>query len=48
MSDLRTKRVAWHFTADEFFCFIIDILGDGVESSDENRSGEEGLLSLHA
>ena len=48
MSDLRTKMVAWHFTADENVCFIMDILGDGVESSDENRSGKEGMLSLHA
>lgn len=42
MSDLHTKMVAWHLTADEYVCFIMDVLGDGLESSDETRCGEEG------
>ena len=33
---------AWCFTADEVVCFIVDLLGDGVESNEENMFREEG------
>ena len=33
---------AWCFTTDEAVCFIVDALGDGVESDEENMFREEG------
>ena len=33
---------AWCFTTDEVVCFIVDVLGDGVESDEENMFREEG------
>ena len=34
--------VVWRFTSDEVVHFIMDILGDGDESGEENMLGEEG------
>ena len=42
VSDLCAKIVAWHFTTDEVIHFVMDILGNGVDSNKENMSGEEG------
>ena len=42
VSDFCTKMVVWRFTSDEVVHFIMDILGDGDESGEENMLGEEG------
>lgn len=41
VSDLCAKMEMWHLTADEVIQVLKDIMGDGVESKEENVFGEE-------
>ena len=41
MSDRYTKMAAWRRTTAEMVHFVMDILGNGVESNNENMFREE-------
>ena len=42
MSDRYTKMAAWRLTTAEMVHFVMDILGNGVASNNENMFREEG------